>query len=477
MTAYSDAVKKLSDVDKNQHAVAKPPQKYTIQPWKQTVKGDSDAQVISIHGIYVFVRYTGYTDNHISDQFVTNWYDSIDFFKLLCNHFKISFLQVHRDCADYLVMLNLPPHYLPFINQFKNKTAQEISTLLRNDVKFQNDAIDRAAEEIDLLLIDIEDLQNDEANMNDCDNIFVPLHKPTCLTFAGPPATGKTHLAESIAKHLGVLGTPGYVTEIGSSLSSEYDVSKLNGPAPGLVGAESNTLYRRLQAACDMAIAEPDCIVVVFIDEIHLAHTEVQNLLREFLYSGKFTSMPAGANILFPRPILVILAANWGVDAIIKYCDDKRQLSLPLTAATMYVKVLEDMKENFGLEGATRSRYEPIIPFVPFTKAEVNSLLDTLMNSIVSSSKHRHLQITYDAAIIDYFVQFYQQSEGIRRQISDLKFMMRRVLRKIRTLEETYTIYTYSTHKLSQVGSSVQIQRNDSIDSVTIRLPGVNFII
>jgi ATP-dependent Clp protease ATP-binding subunit ClpA len=305
-------------------------------------------------------------------------------------------------------MFSLPSHYLPINNQLKNKSDTEIATLLHQRVQYQSHAIEASSRVLETLVYT-------RPNESTAGNCGVELHTPQCLTFAGPPGTGKTELSESIATLLGVFGTPAYVTGSGNYLAEASDVAQITGPAPGLVGYDADTMYKRLKHAAEYARCVKECIPVLFIDEIHKAHRDVQNALRDFVCYGKLSSKITGGNIRFPRPILCILAANWGSKNVIDYCNNKHSLQEPINSSTMQQRVIDDMAgPEFKMDPATIGRYGTIIAFEPFTIQRASDILEKYLKKLLQPYNVNSDTLSN---VTEHVIKSYTPIQGIRPQI------------------------------------------------------------
>ena len=227
-------------------------------------------------------------------------------------------------------------------------------------------------------------------------------------------------MAESIARYLGVLDTPAYVHVLGSELQSEHDSSKVSGSAPGLVGAENETMYTKLKSAKLFADATgKHCFPVVFIDEAHKIHPTVQNLVREFIYTGRISSASAGGHMDFGKQFLVIQATNWADEAI--QAEWKRSRTSSADSVHDLSKwqdlITQAMKEN-NLEGATVGRAGTLIPFLPLSEDDAVSALVKMAQRQTASYPRK--QVNVDSSFLRWmYQQHYNENLGLRPLFED----------------------------------------------------------
>lgn len=203
-------------------------------------------------------------------------------------------------------------------------------------------------------------------------NLVSPLNppdRPVRILYAGPASTGKTELAKAAAKELGVLDSPAFVSVLGSQLASDSDRSKVQGSAPGLVGAEAPTMFKALQQAVAYRDAVgPHCFIVVFIDEAHNIHPVIQTVLREFMYTGCMDGS-TGGSLDVGRNILVIQASNWADQSIQEFWRHHGSNCPPDSLASLQELILKAMRAH-KVEGPTVGRYGTIVPFLPLTEEQ-----------------------------------------------------------------------------------------------------------
>lgn len=120
--------------------------------------------------------------------------------------------------------------------------------------------------------------------------------------FAGPTGVGKTEVAKTLAKELGVTLHRFDMSEY----MEPHTVSKLIGSPPGYVGYEEEG--QLIKAIED----NPNCIVL--LDEIEKAHPKIYNILLQVMDNGQLTSSK-GKSVSFRNAILIMTSNAGAADA------------------------------------------------------------------------------------------------------------------------------------------------------------------
>ena len=161
-------------------------------------------------------------------------------------------------------------------------------------------------------------------------------NKPLSALMIGNSGTGKTELAKTLAKELGI----GFTKLDMSEYQEEYSVSKLVGSAAGYVG------YEQAGALTEPLIQNPN--QVILLDEIEKANKSVYDLLLQVLDEGKLTDNH-GREASF-RNAIVLMTSNVG-------CANAENMSNQL--GFVKIKGNENERKYKAVEEAYKKKFSP----------------------------------------------------------------------------------------------------------------------
>jgi ATP-dependent Clp protease ATP-binding subunit ClpA len=177
-------------------------------------------------------------------------------------------------------MINMP---LETVAQKESKNLADLETGLKEVVFGQDSAVDGLLDKIFVA----------QAGMK------LPNKPIGCFLFTGPTGTGKTETARQLSTKMGL---PLLRFDM-SEYQEKHSVAKFIGAPPGYVGYEENAgqLITKLQET-------PNCILL--LDEIEKAHSDVTNVLLQFMDNGFITG--SNGKVADGRNCILIMTSNLG---------------------------------------------------------------------------------------------------------------------------------------------------------------------
>ncbi len=193
--------------------------------------------------------------------------------------------------------------------------------------------------------------------------------------FLGPTGVGKTELAKSLAENL--FDDEKNIVRIDmSEYMEKFSVSRLVGAPPGYVGYEEGGTLTE-------AVRRRPYSIVLF-DEIEKAHPDVFNILLQILDDGRATDSQ-GRTVDFKNTI-IILTSNLGSDIIAEGIEDGELTE----QAKSEVEAL--LRRSFRPEFL--NRLDEIITFHPLTQANVDKIVEILLEKLKARVKPLELEVT-----------------------------------------------------------------------------------
>ena len=197
----------------------------------------------------------------------------------------------------------------------------------------------------------------------------------------GPTGVGKSLIAKSIAKHLGV-----HLIRIDlSEYQEKHSISKLIGSPPGYVGFEDNAGLLITQ------IQEHPNAVLLF-DEVEKGHPDVMTVLLQIMDNGFITG--SNGKRADCRNIILMLTSNAGAKTA-----DRNTIGFgPLE------NTLEDteLKEFFAPE--FRNRLDGIIKFNKLSRDVMILIVKKFINELQEQIKTRGIKIKITAESIEWLL-------------------------------------------------------------------------
>jgi ATP-dependent Clp protease ATP-binding subunit ClpA len=198
-----------------------------------------------------------------------------------------------------------------------------------------------------------------------------PQHPVGCFLFSGPTGVGKTELAKSIAKELGVKFHRFDMSEY----MEKHAVAKLIGAPPGYVGHEEGGQL------IDLVRKHP--YSVLLLDEIEKAHSDIFNILLQVMDDAILTDS-LGRKADF-RHCIVVLTTNAG---------SKNSNSIGFAKDTVKESNLTEIKNLFSPE--FRNRLDEMIYFNPLSQKIIEEITIKLIGEFSNFLKTRKIQLNVD---------------------------------------------------------------------------------
>ncbi len=228
--------------------------------------------------------------------------------------------------------------------------------------------------------------------------------------FLGPTGVGKTELAKTLAQAL-FDDEKSLIRIDMSEYMEKFSVTRLIGAPPGYVGYDEGGQLTE-------AVRRKPYAVVLF-DEMEKAHPDVFNVLLQILDDGRLTD-GQGRVVDFKNTIL-IMTSNLGSQQILEGIDENGVLSEDARD-----QVTRLLKTAFRPEFL--NRIDDTVFFTPLTKAQIEQIVDLLLNRLRARLREQQLSLTLTDAAKDKLLDLgYDPVYGARP--------MKRVLQaKIETL-------------------------------------------
>lgn len=203
-----------------------------------------------------------------------------------------------------------------------------------------------------------------------------------CYLFAGPTGVGKTEVARSLAKVMGI--------ELLRFDMSEYmerhTVSRLIGAPPGYVGYDQGGLLT------DGVDQHPHCVLL--LDEIEKAHSDLFNILLQVMDHGTLTDAN-GKKVDF-RNVVLIMTTNAGAA-------DASKESIGFGRGKRTEENDEAIRRLFSPE--FRNRLDAVIPFQPLTPEIIRNVVQKFIIQLEVQLQERNVQIEVTDAAADWLAK------------------------------------------------------------------------
>jgi len=191
-----------------------------------------------------------------------------------------------------------------------------------------------------------------------------------CFLFAGPTGVGKTEVAKTLAKQMGIE----FLRFDMSEYMEKHSVSRLIGSPPGYVG------YDQGGQLTDAILKNPHCVLLM--DEIEKAHEDIFNILLQVMDHATLTDA-TGRKADF-RQVILILTTNTGA----------RETQKPLLGfepPNFDDRAEQAIERMFSPE--FRNRLTAIIPFSPLGMEQVENIVVKAFASLQQKAQIKGIKL------------------------------------------------------------------------------------
>lgn len=216
------------------------------------------------------------------------------------------------------------------------------------------------------------------------------------MLFVGPTGVGKTEIAKTLAKKLGIELIRFDMSEYGE----KHSAAKLIGTPPGYVGYEEGGLLT------DAIRKTPHCVLL--LDEIEKAHEDIMGVLLQVMDYATLTDNK-GRKADF-KNVIIIMTSNAGAKNIgkklIGFGDRKIQGEA----------IMEEVKKFFTPE--FRNRLDKVVVFNSMNPEMAKMVARKQLNDFKKKLESKHVEVVFDEECINYVAEKGTSEEFGAREIS-----------------------------------------------------------
>jgi type VI secretion system protein VasG len=223
--------------------------------------------------------------------------------------------------------------------------------------------------------------------------------------FVGPSGVGKTETAVALADILYGGSDRGMTVINMSEYKTDMMVSRLTGPAPGLVG------YGKGGVLTEAVRRKPNSIVL--LDEIEKSHESVQELFYQVFDKGTLQD-EKGLEADFKNTI-ILLTSNVGTDTIMKVCADPDTMP---DAEGLATALRPDLLKSF--KPAFLGRIT-IVPYFPLGDEILKRIIALQLGRVRDRVKENHrATFAYDEALVNTIAARCKEVESGARVVDQI---------------------------------------------------------
>jgi type VI secretion system protein VasG len=223
--------------------------------------------------------------------------------------------------------------------------------------------------------------------------------------FVGPSGVGKTETAIALADILYGGSDRGLTVINMSEYKTDMMVSRLTGPAPGLVG------YGKGGVLTEAVRRKPNSIVL--LDEVEKSHESVQELFYQVFDKGTLQD-EKGLEADFKNTI-ILLTSNVGTDTIMKVCADPDTMP---DAEGLATALRPDLLKAF--KPAFLGRIT-IIPYFPLSDEILKKIITLQLGRVRERVRENHkAPFEYDEALVNTIASRCKEVESGARVVDQI---------------------------------------------------------
>lgn len=216
------------------------------------------------------------------------------------------------------------------------------------------------------------------------------------MLFVGPTGVGKTEIAKTLAKKLGIELIRFDMSEYGE----KHSAAKLIGTPPGYVGYEEGGLLT------DAIRKTPHCVLL--LDEIEKAHEDIMGVLLQVMDYATLTDNK-GRKADF-KNVIIIMTSNAGAKNIGKKLIGFGDRRIQGEA------IMEEVKKFFTPE--FRNRLDKVVVFNSMNPEMAKMVAHKQLNDFKKKLESKHVEVVFDEECINYVAEKGTSEEFGAREIS-----------------------------------------------------------
>ena len=293
---------------------------------------------------------------------------AIDLIDCACARFNLSNVEISKVVDEAAIqfeiskVLNMP---VELVSETESNSLSNLEAQLNSEVFGQDTAV---GEVVDKILVSRAGMKADDKPIGS-------------FVFMGFTGTGKTALAQSLAKNLGVKLLRFDMSEY----QEKHSVAKLIGSPPGYTGYDDNAglLITKIQES-------PNCVLL--LDEIEKAHPDIITLFLQMMDNGFITG--SNGKVADCRNAIIIYTTNVGAaDA------DKT-----LIGFNAHSQVYSDvaLKKFFAPE--FRNRLDAVVTFNKLTVETMSKIVAKFLSEVQLRIKEKGVKLKVSDEAIDWLV-------------------------------------------------------------------------